>query len=186
MLIIGITGTIGAGKGTVVDYLIEHYNFKHLSVRKFLTEILLTKGIEANRDSFTLLANSLRAENESPSYIIELLYNQAIEKGENTIIESIRTVGEIDKLREMGNFILLAVDADKKMRYDRIYARKSVTDNISFEKFIHDEDREMQSNNPNHQNIGACILLADFTLSNHGDIDELYSQIDTIISKILK
>jgi dephospho-CoA kinase len=184
MLIIGITGTIGAGKGTVVDYLVERFDFKHYSVRKFLTELLNIKGIESNRDNFTTLANSLRAENDSPSYIIEQLYFQAQQKGKNAIIESIRTQGEIDKLREMGNFILLAVDADKKMRYDRIYARQSVTDNISFEKFLQDEKREMQSTNPNHQNIGACITQADYTLTNHGQLSDLYMQIDQIMSKI--
>ena len=38
MILIGITGTLGAGKGTVVDFLIENYGFKHYSVRGFLTE----------------------------------------------------------------------------------------------------------------------------------------------------
>lgn len=36
MLIIGITGTIGAGKGTVSDYLVNKKGFKHFSVREFL------------------------------------------------------------------------------------------------------------------------------------------------------
>lgn len=184
MLIIGITGTIGAGKGTVVDYLVERFDFKHYSVRKFLTELLNMQGKEPNRDSFTELANSLRVENNSSSYIIEQLYSQAQKHERNAIIESIRTVGEIEKLKEMGNFILIAVDADKKIRYDRIYARQSVTDNISFEKFIQDEDREMQSTNPNHQNLSACIALADYRLMNQGDLGELYGQIDTILAKI--
>ena len=38
MKIIGITGTIGAGKGTIVDYLVKQKNFKHYSVRNFLIE----------------------------------------------------------------------------------------------------------------------------------------------------
>ena len=35
MLIIGITGTIGAGKGTIVKYLIDKYKFKHFSFVTF-------------------------------------------------------------------------------------------------------------------------------------------------------
>lgn len=183
MLIIGITGTIGAGKGTVVEYLVRHFGFEHYSVRKYLTDILIQKGIEPNRDNFTKLANSLRTENNSPSYIIEQLYIKASLHNQNAIIESIRTVGEVEKLRELGQFILIAVDADRKLRYDRIYARKSETDNIGFEKFITDEEREMQSNNPNNQNLGACIGLANFVIQNDGDLAKLYIQIDKIINQ---
>ena len=36
MIIIGITGTLGAGKGTIVDYLVQEKGFKHYSVRNYL------------------------------------------------------------------------------------------------------------------------------------------------------
>lgn len=184
MLIIGITGTIGAGKGTVVDYLVEHYGFEHYSVRKYLTDILNRQGIEPNRDNFTTLANQLRTKNQSPSYIIEQLYSLANQKGQNAIIESIRTAGEVEKLKGLGNFFLLAIDADREIRYERIYERKSETDNIGFEKFVFDEEREMQSTNPNNQNISACIQLADYKLTNNLDEKHLYLQVDEIINKI--
>ncbi len=38
MLIIGITGTLGAGKGTIVEYLEKEMGFDHLSVRDFITK----------------------------------------------------------------------------------------------------------------------------------------------------
>ena len=38
MIIIGITGTLGAGKGTIVDYLVKERGFVHYSVRAFITE----------------------------------------------------------------------------------------------------------------------------------------------------
>ena len=38
MNIIGITGTIGAGKGTIVDYLVKEKGYVHYSVREFLAE----------------------------------------------------------------------------------------------------------------------------------------------------
>lgn len=184
MLIIGITGTIGSGKGTVVEYLVEQFHYAHFSVRKYLTDVLISQGIEPNRDNFTLLANRLREENNSPSYIIEQLYLLALKNGQNAIIESIRTPGEVEKLRELGPFYLLAVDADRAIRYERIYARNSETDNIGFEKFVSDEEREMQSTNPNNQNISACIELADFKLENNGDISNLKTQIDQILETI--
>ena len=40
MIIIGITGTLGAGKGTIVEYLVGKKGFKHYSVRELLSEII--------------------------------------------------------------------------------------------------------------------------------------------------
>lgn len=184
MIIIGITGTLGAGKGTIVDYLQEKFHFEHFSVRKYLTKILLEQGIEPNRDNFTVLANKLRAENNSPSFLIEKLYNEAEKSNKNCIIESIRTVGEIKVLREKSQFYLLAVDADPKLRYERIVLRKSETDKIDFDTFIANEQREYDSADPNKQNLSACIKEADFVLENNTDLENLQKQVDQIIAKI--
>ena len=43
MKIIGITGTIGAGKGTIVDYLVLQKGYEHYSVRSFIKEEIITK-----------------------------------------------------------------------------------------------------------------------------------------------
>ena len=59
-MIIGITGTLGAGKGTIVECLLEK-GFKHYSVREFLVEEICKRGLEVNRNSMVLVANELRA-----------------------------------------------------------------------------------------------------------------------------
>jgi len=141
MIIIGITGTLGAGKGTVVEYLVDNKGFRHYSVRQFLIEQIEKEGLPVNRDTMTEVANKLRA-NHSPSYIIEQLYKKAMQNGGNSIIESIRTPGEVDFLKSVGSFCLIAVDADPKIRYNRIGIRASETDNISFDTFIANEKRE--------------------------------------------
>lgn len=183
MKIIGITGTLGAGKGTIVDYLTKHHGFKHFSVRGYLSQLIKAKGQEVNRDTLVETANNLRAQN-SPSFIAEELYREAKESGSNCIIESIRTVGEVEALHAKGNFTLFAIDADRKLRYERIVERASETDKVSFETFSANEEREMSSTDPNKQNIGACIQRADFTFTNNKSFDELYREVDTALEKI--
>ena len=183
MIIIGITGTLGAGKGTLVDYLIKNKGFAHFSVRDFLVAELKKRGMEINRDTMTSLANELRASH-SPSYITDQLYEQAKAGGKNSIIESIRTPGEIASLRAKGNFYLFAVDADPKIRYERISLRKSATDNIDFETFLANEKREMTAIDPNKQNLSECIKQADFVFDNNGDLEKLYEQLLVVLKKL--
>lgn len=183
MIVIGLTGTIGAGKDTVVNYLIKNEDFQHFSVRKFLIKELQKRNLPSNRDTMRQLANELR-EKYGPSYIIEKLYTEAIKSNKNSIIESIRTVGEVETLRNKENFFLIAIDADPKIRYSRIKQRGSETDDVDYSTFIAQENEEMQNNDPNKQNISKCIELADYYIENNGTFQQLYDQIDRVLKEI--
>lgn len=184
MIVIGITGTLGAGKGTVVEFLVKEKGFVHFSVRDYLSDIIKSRGMEVNRDTMVVTANELRRIN-GPAFIIEELYRKASSTGKNCIIESIRTPGEIEKLRQYDNFYLLAIDADIIIRYERIQMRGSETDNVDFKTFGENEEREMHSDDPNKQNLSECIKQADYILNNNGTIKELKEKMENILKDIL-
>ena len=184
MIIIGITGTLGAGKGEAVEYL-KTKGFAHFPARAYILDEVRKRGLELNRDNTTLVANDLRIT-YGPSYIIENLFKQARASGSNCVIESIRTLGELNFLRTQPDFYLMAVDADPKIRYERIVKRKSELDHVSFEKFLSDEKREMSSTDLAKGNISECIAQADFPLMNNSSKEELHRQIETVLHTILK
>mgnify|MGYP006297379251 CR=1 FL=1 len=183
MMIIGITGTIGAGKGTIVEFLKKKKNFKHFSVRGFISEEIKKRGMPVNRDSMVVVANDLRAKN-SPSYIVDRLFEKAREAGGNSVIESIRTPGEVESLMEKGNFRLFAVDCDPVIRFNRIKARASETDHVDFETFMENEKREMETDDPNKQNLKKCIEMADYVFDNSGLVEELYAEVEKVLGEI--
>ncbi len=183
MVVIGITGTLGAGKGTVVDYLLKEKGFNHFSVRQFLLEEIRSRHLPENRDSMVVVANELRRMN-SPSYITDQLHLQAMQSGKNAVIESIRTPGEIDSLRAKGNFYLFAIDAEPSIRFERIRKRNSETDQIDFSTFIQNEQREMNSADPNSQNLQKCREMADNVFLNNGTISELYEKVKEVLREI--
>jgi dephospho-CoA kinase len=188
MHIIGITGTNGAGKSTIVDILKRNYNYKDFSVREYLTEELQNRGLEVNRDNMRDLANEIR-ENKGAGYIVKELYKKALNSNCLCIIESIRCVGEIETLRDIAQksnsqFILLGVDADQKIRYERSIKRKGNLDQISFEQFKRLEELEMQSNDPAKQNLKACLKRADVVFTNNGTLEELEIKVKEYFEKI--
>ena len=152
-------------------------------MRKYLIKEIEKRGLAVNRDNMVEVANDLRKKH-SPSYLAEQLFKQAERSGQNCIIESLRTPGEVEALRKKGSFYLLAVDADPKTRYNRIVQRQSETDQVSFEEFLENEKREMVSTDPNKQNLSKCIEMADFKLDNSGTIEELYKQANNVLQKI--
>jgi dephospho-CoA kinase len=180
-MIIGITGTLGAGKGTAAQYLVKRHNFMYLSVRNFIAAEVLKRGLVVNRDTITQVANDLRAQH-TPEWIVEQLLSQALLQTQalrqrDVVIESIRSVGEAQILKSKGA-TLWAVDADVHERYRRIVSRASETDSVSFEKFQADEAREWSNTDPAKQNLKGVIEMADVVLTNNGTQEELFAQVE--------
>ncbi len=181
-MIVGVTGTNGAGKGTIVEYL-QTKGFAHYSGRMFITEEIERRGLPVDRTSMNLVANDLRKQN-GPFYIAGQLFKRAEEKGGDAAIESIRNIGEAKFLKEHGAK-LFAIDADKRLRYERAVLRGSTTDKVLFEEFCLQEDREMAQTAEHDMNVFGVMKMADVVFQNNGTLTELHTQIDTALQQII-
>jgi len=180
-MLLGITGTIGAGKGTVVSYLTTTRGFIHFSARGFLERELNFRSLSLSRDNMKRVADDLRVHH-TPSYIIEQLFADARAAGGSAVIESVRTLGEASFLNARGVSIL-AIDAPRQIRYERIAARGLSTDNVSFEKFCMQEDAELANEDPNQQNILGVMERAGCCIVNDGSLTTLHERIETFLSQ---
>lgn len=182
-MIIGITGTDGAGKGTVVDYLAHTKGFVHYHGRKLFIEEIEKQGLENNRASMRLVANELRRLH-GDDVIVKLFLQQAKERGDvHIIIDSIRALAEVETLKANGG-ALLSVDADRKIRYKRIQERASSSDNVTFEEFVALEEREMNDPDPHGMQKAKVMAMADYTIENNTSTEDLYSQVEDFLKKV--
>ena len=176
-MIIGLTGTFAAGKDTVAEHL-EKKGFEHYSTGDQIREIAEDRGIRQNRDVLRELGNELRDQ-----YGAEYLCRRIIEekaKSDNVIISGIRQPGEIEYLRKLGNFHLIAVDAPVEVRFERMKLRNREGDPKTIEEMIEKERKEMESAGPNAQRIHECMQMADTLVINDGNKEVLDSKIDGI------
>jgi dephospho-CoA kinase len=184
-MIIGITGTNGSGKGAVVDYLEHQKGFKHYSVRDYLERRLREQGMPVDRPHLGQLGDKLRQEHGA-GFFTELFTKEMRENGvEDATIESIRSVGEARALKEHGG-ILLAVDADRKLRYGRIVNRHSGTDDLDFETFASQEENEWRSSLDEGMNVPAVMKMADHTIYNDNDTKALFVAVEDFLTTFKK
>lgn len=183
-MIIGISGTDGGGKGTVVDYLVSKYQFTHYSSRAIILEYIEKAGLPNTRAQMRLTANELRAQFGNDFLVTQALERMKQSTVEKAVVESIRAVDEVKTLKVMGG-ILLAIDADQVVRYQRVQSRRSETDQVSFEQFVAHEELERHDPDPHGMQKGKVIAMADHTIMNDGTIEELQVQVDTFLQKYI-
>jgi dephospho-CoA kinase len=181
-MIIGIAGTIGSGKGTVVAYL-KQKGFKAYSSSGILKEILTERGHPHTREYMADLAEELLAS--YPGGVLSLSLERARKEGaEDFVLEAIHRMSEADFVRRMGGKIL-GVDADMRLRYERTVARsEGEKDAVTFEQFEESSAREDEGKRHLTSNIRSVIDTADAIVLNNGSLEDLHAEIEKALTKL--
>jgi dephospho-CoA kinase len=185
--IIGIGGTNGSGKDSLGQMLAERRGWLFVPATDILRNELKKRAQPIERVNLRNLGNEWRKQFGAGILIDKSveLFNEADYKG--LAIASIRSVGEAERVHELGGK-LIWVDADPKIRYERINSRnRSTEDTKSFEKFNEEENIEMFGGEDKEKlNMAGVKAKADIFLENNGnDIEKFKDEAEKALRKLL-
>lgn len=180
MKIIGVTGQPSSGKDAVADYLAGE-GFVNISGGDILREQMRQLGIPTDRTHLTEFSSQMRAKHGN-----DYLARQSTDRVKgDTVISGIRNTDEVALFRAKfgDDFIMIAVDAPIKTRYRWARERGRMGDEVTFERFKAEEERERASVSGSHQ-VDAVIALADVVLVNDGTIEDLHRKVDEFLTRL--
>lgn len=181
--IIGIAGTNGAGKDTLGELLAERCGYKFRSVSDILREELTAQGIPHEREHMRALSTKWANEHGhgvlSVKTIEAYVAEEEREGYKGLVIGSIRRPAEAEAIHQEGG-VIIWVDAEKRLRYDRIQAnsRGRTDDDHSFETWSEHEDIEMRpiEGEPGSLNLLGVKDISDIHIDNNFDSFEAYKE----------
>jgi dephospho-CoA kinase len=177
-MIVGLTGTFAAGKGTVAAMLGAR-GFCYHSLSDILREELVIRGVPEGREALMHLGNELR-EAGGPGVLAERLLDRLQDQGDH-IVDSIRNPEEVRRLRTLDDFTLVGVDADQRVRFERLRNRARQGDPETWEAFQALEAAETVSDDPTKQQLARTWTMRDATLINDGSEEELRAGLETLL-----
>jgi dephospho-CoA kinase len=146
--IIGVGGTNGSGKDTLANILVDDYGWLFVSVSTdLIIPELKRRGLPLEREQMAALSaewNRTIAKGAIIDKAVEKFQEETKAKTySGLVISSIRHPWEADRIHELGGQ-LVWVDADPKLRYQRIFSRRQGDkDQKTFEQFLAEEQAEM-------------------------------------------
>lgn len=177
-MIIGLTGKNGSGKGAVAEIL-KTAGYVYYSLSDVLREELRKKGKETSRQNLTEFANELR-QNQGAG-CLALIVGERLEPDQNYVIDSIRHPMEVEILRKQPNFNLLAVEADPKIRFNRIQSRQREGDSKTYEEFLEQEAKEAAGKKATDQQLNKTMEMSDARIENRETLEDLHAKVIQIV-----
>ncbi len=182
-IILGVAGEIGAGKDTVTSYITETHGAKYYRYSGILKDILKRLHLPYDRISLANLAEALRAyfgENVLSRTLVADAEGDA--DAEIIVFDGIRKVAELEFLKTFPHFKFIFVDAEMKVRYDRLVKRGEKSDDVG---------KTMGQFMKDHEHAADNVILklreyADVVIDNNGTLEDLYAQIDKALVDLKK
>lgn len=175
--IIAILGLPGSGKSVVVDYLMNKFHWPKVYFGEIILDEIKKQGLKVNEKNERMVREGMREKYGRLCYAKPIIKKiKAIKKDTNVLVESLYDWEEYKLFKKefKNNFITIAIYTSPAVRYKRLSARK-----IRPLTLLEAQSRDYAQ----IENIfqAGPIAMANYTVDNNENFEELYEQIDEII-----
>ncbi|MDO8570778.1 MAG: AAA family ATPase [Candidatus Daviesbacteria bacterium] len=180
-IILGLVGKFCSGKGSVAEYLVKRYGFISASFSDRIREEISKSGQEITRDSLQKFAGHMRQEFGPAVLAIKTWEYIQKKRTKKVVVETPRSVEEVEYLKKIPNFFLINIESDQKIRFKRMKTRNRESDPQTWEEFLLAQKRDLHKDG---RSMEECIAMADLKIENNGTEKELYQEIDDLLKKL--
>ena len=175
-LIVCITGMPGAGKTTVAEAL-RPAGFQIISMGDVVREEAKRQGLALDDMSLGKLMLKLRRD-LGLGAIAHLIARKMQHDSSNFVaVDGLRSMHEVDVLKQHGTVKVLAVHAPKEARFRFLKSRRRTDAPTSQDEFDTRDKRELDVG------IGEAISFSDSVITNDGTIKDLQKRALEIVSR---
>lgn len=177
-LVIGVAGSMGAGKTLVCDHLKKTRSASQYRFSQILMDILARLHLPDTRENLQTLGTSLRKEFGADVIVNALRHDLEEDSSKIVTIDGVRFANEVKMIRQFPNNLVIFIEAPVEVRYERCVARGEKGEaGITFAQFIASEKKETE------KYAAEIRALSDHVMDNSGTKEELYRKIDKIIKE---
>ena len=180
VVLVGLTGRNASGKTTVVQWFAGR-GIRTVSCSDSIRAWLAEQGIEESREALIEGGRELRRRGGS-GILAEMLLEAL--GGEDAVIDSIRTPGEVEALRARDDFILIEVTAGADSRWARSQGRARPGDPADRATFVAQEESEEVASDEAGQALVATAEMADLILINEGTVEGLHEDLENLLGSL--
>lgn len=179
-IVIGLAGQISSGKDTIADYIVKKYDGVSLSFSQPLRDILNRVFQPIDRGNLVWLGQTL--VDRFGTDILSKVLSKEIELSDKKIfvLSNIRREGDVSCFKDWPKYILIGVETDPKICYERLIKRSQNVDDQTktWEQF--QKDLQLST----EVSIDGLIKKSSIHINNNGSLEDLHQQIGKIIEKI--
>ena len=176
-IILGLTGLMACGKGTAAKYLVEKHGAVSFRFSTIMRDLLDRLYLEHSRENMAKISLIIR-EGFGQGIFSQVMAKDVMSVDANiVIIDGIRRMEDLEHLKNIPGFKLVAVDVDMRTRYERLIARRENSDDQTktWEQFQADHQLETELT------ILETVKAADIIIDNNGTPDDLNKQLDELV-----
>lgn len=172
--VIGLCGSIGAGKNVVSKFLVKEYNYVQITIGDVVREELSKRGVPITRDNSDRISEEMRKKYGITYWVEQCIKKIVDEKYERAVIDGVRLPSDNELIKKSfgDDYVLFKVDADEKIRFERLKSRGRPGFPKTPEEFKKHEERQNKL-----FNLNETFKQAKAVIDNSTTLNDLYERI---------